>query len=348
MDSALPDLSMWESVKTEIFKEFTTWDMLISKVRTQQPDDTRKRMQRLLEEVEYILSMFNKVLKESYPGYSCSGITTMTAEQLKKYNFVLPDIHVSQFLGIPAQAGRVYFIDDWDSPSVGQPSEVNSCFTDMEPSIQDNCQKLKTESVSSDADGFDPSGFVKTELESEDSFDPLWCTESVGPGNILRRKTASAQDTKRSSGETDQKISSVKNTAKYHADFPVSEEQYNMMKSGEIPMQCPKCDTTFGLLVSMVRHFKYDICGRKQNGVHTKGSARDWHSSFPIDKETFEMMKAGTIQVACCDNCKFSFTRFDSMYKHFTMNTARCKKEYANMTNMVTIGVGDASSNNPM
>ena len=73
MDSAnlqMKDHSTWESVKTEIFKEITTWDMLISKVRTQQPDDTRKRMQRLLEEVEHILSMFNKVVKESYPGYS--------------------------------------------------------------------------------------------------------------------------------------------------------------------------------------------------------------------------------------------------------------------------------------
>ena len=71
-------------------------------------------MQRLLEEVEYILSMFNKVVKESYPGYSSTGITTMTGEQLKFYNFVLPDIHVSQYLGIPAHTSRIYFIDEWD------------------------------------------------------------------------------------------------------------------------------------------------------------------------------------------------------------------------------------------
>ena len=97
-------------LKTRIFKEFSIWDMLTSKVRMQQPDDTRKRMQRMFEEVELILSMFDTVVKKSHPANNVTG--ELTVEQLLRYNFVLPDICISKFMSIPPNRTRIFFIND--------------------------------------------------------------------------------------------------------------------------------------------------------------------------------------------------------------------------------------------
>ena len=97
----------------------------------------------------------------------------MTGEQLKFYNFVLPDIHVSKFLCIPAHMARIYFIDDWDvgyTPLSDEPSE-------------NYCADPLSEMVPNDDESVDPSDYlsldVKQEMKSE-SEDPVLGTEDEG------------------------------------------------------------------------------------------------------------------------------------------------------------------------
>ena len=168
--------SIMDAVKASIFKDSTTWDILLSKVRIQQPDDTRKRMQRLLEEIENILHMFNKVVKESYPGYSSTGVLAMTVEELQNYNFVNPDINISQFLRITPHTTRIYFVDNWDAmlePDIADP-DLGHLLSNNDPASQ----KMKPESVSNEDVRVNPSSCVKIKLETE-NFDPLENTDSV-------------------------------------------------------------------------------------------------------------------------------------------------------------------------
>ena len=149
------DHSIMDALKASIFKDSTTWDILLSKVRIQQPDDTRKRMQRLLEEIENILHMFNKVVKESYPGYSSTGVLAMTGEQLQNYNFVNPGINISQFLRITPHTTRIYFVDNWDAmlePDIADP-DLGHLLSNNDPASQ----KMKPESVSNEDVRVDPS-----------------------------------------------------------------------------------------------------------------------------------------------------------------------------------------------
>ena len=245
-----------DAVKASIFKDSTTWDILLSKVRIQQPDDTRKRMQRLLEEIENILHMFNKVVKESYPGYSSTGVLAMTVEELQNYNFVNPDINISQFLRITPHTTRIYFIDNWDAmlePDIADP-DLGHLLSNNGPASQ----KMKPESVSNEDDSADPSTFVKIKLETE-NFDPL------------------------------------ENTDSFTEDIKI--EKNVLDETG----------------------------AEKPKEKKAKPQPRVWTPSFPVDKDTFNQMKAGQIDNTTCPNCKRTFTEFRNLVAHFV--TVKCKKD---------------------
>ena len=253
------DHIIMDAVKASIFKDSTTWDILLSKVRIQQPDDTRKRMQRLLEEIENILHMFNKVVKESYPGYSSTGVLAMTGEQLQNYNFVNPGINISQFLRITPHTTRIYFVDNWDA--MLEPDIADPDFGHLSSNIDPASQKMKPESVSNEdvrVDPSDPSTYVKVKLETE-NFDPL------------------------------------ENTDSFTEDIKIE------------------------------RNMVDETGAEKPKEKKAQLKPRVWNSSFPVDKDTFDKMKAGQINNTTCPNCKQTYTEFRGLVTHFVK--VKCKKD---------------------
>ena len=200
----------------------------------------------------------------------------MTGEQLQNYNFVLPDIHVSQFLRIPAHMARIYFIDDWDvecSPLVGQPSETDIADPDSRNNITDYgpaCKKIKSEIVSNEDGSVDPSVCVKIEMDTE-GFDPLLNTDSEGlkddTNNMLDE--TSYQQLNMSPTEARTSIDPGPGVWNGHRgwkpSFPVEEEAFYKMKAGKMQLMCPNCKKTFAGFPSMYQHFNNNIKCKKDH-----------------------------------------------------------------------------------
>ena len=110
----ISDHDLWELVKSRVFKYLTVWDIVLSKVEDQQPDDSRKRLLRMFEEIEFILNMFQTVVTQA-----CTIIIGEASKQkmrlvLDDHCFVVPDSNISQFLGIPPHSTHIYLNGKWD------------------------------------------------------------------------------------------------------------------------------------------------------------------------------------------------------------------------------------------
>ena len=102
-------ISQWETVKARFFKDYTTWDILVSKVQSQQPDDPVKCISHMFKEVEHILNMFQMVVDNSCSFYNSQGDPLSD-----QGNFILPEPGVSQFLGVTPYNTRIYIKEDCD------------------------------------------------------------------------------------------------------------------------------------------------------------------------------------------------------------------------------------------
>ena len=138
---------------------------------------------------------------------------------LSEHNhFINPDVCVSKFLGVTPHTTKIYLRNNWDL-----------CALTSDTYAPDPPEEVT----------------VKVELKDEDDqFETCQETKYLPPP-IIKQSVLDVSSNKKCNLYG----------GKYQKYFPVSEEDYNKMKAGEIPKQCPKCNTFFSQMNSVRRHF---------------------------------------------------------------------------------------------
>jgi len=241
-DPMMATRDLWKNIKSRIFQTFTIWEIIQSKVHTQQPDNSNKWLHRLFEEIECIMEMFQVEISNS-----CR--ITVNENSTSDVTSIMPGKNISKFLGVSPHNTRIYLS-----------RIVDECNLAMTASQLVNVQ-LKTD-VST---GYKPSPddeesaavFVKTEIKSED---PEFQDDSEFQEDF---ETAFEEDDDKTPLAKKQKVLTTKKeklaflrSQEYSPSFPVSQDDFEKMKTGAIEKKCPKCEKTFVNKFEMIRHFR--------------------------------------------------------------------------------------------
>ena len=111
------DKDLWETAKPMILENFPIWDLIMFKVCTEQPEDSLKRLFRMFEEVEGVLSRFQSVVREC-----CHVGSDGDAKSNRKCIFA--GTCVGQFMGFEPNKTQIYLRDGLEDVSAAEMLEV--------------------------------------------------------------------------------------------------------------------------------------------------------------------------------------------------------------------------------